>query len=432
LSDEQRILVIGQTPAGVRSAQLCNPPNLDEFKVVIWCPESLPLEWFAGFSSASVHRLGALIDWVKQGHSLVIVGAPPEKFETSFPNKSGGKTIFSPLRAEPFVGISYQYVSGKLMEYIGPSSGKNLFDVLSKFSRYDAVLESKQLMPLLKVSRTQAGPTKLVGGYRRIGKGIIVYLPKCEYVEGRNFTIQHFFWTISAIPDCLHETGDLDFPDWVDLFQTESEVRATAEISVSQDAIASLNAKIEEQKARVAVERLSKRLFVSTDEAFVDAVAAAFRELGLRVISGPRQRADLIIWDGRRLGAVEAKGLEGAARERNVGQANRWAADISVALASAIDDVAHDREMLEYKQKLTEIGVPDDAEVQCKGIMVIGTFRGVALDQRPESFPDPVSRVIARSRVCALSGIQLMSLVAQARSNPALKSTILGGVDKIY
>jgi hypothetical protein len=62
--------------------------------------------------------------------------------------------------------------------------------------------------------------------------------------------------------------------------------------------------------------------------------------------------------------------------------------------------------------------------------MIIGTYRQIPLDARPvDSFPDPVARAIARSNVCALTGLDLYCLVQQIRADPNRKAGI---VDKLF
>jgi hypothetical protein len=62
----------------------------------------------------------------------------------------------------------------------------------------------------------------------------------------------------------------------------------------------------------------------------------------------------------------------------------------------------------------------------CKGILILGTFRLLPLDQRTQAdFTENVIRVLAMGDICALTGLQLYCLVLAARSEPDLKETIM-------
>jgi hypothetical protein len=93
---------------------------------------------------------------------------------------------------------------------------------------------------------------------------------------------------------------------------------------------------------------------------------------------GPRGRADLITYDGKRVGAIEAKGLEGGAKEANLRQTERWVADVRSALVATEDQKKADIDLAHYAERLVELDAPvgsEETTVECKGIMLIGTFR---------------------------------------------------------
>jgi hypothetical protein len=151
--------------------------------------------------------------------------------------------------------------------------------------------------------------------------------------------------------------------------------------------------------------------------------------LGLQVVDGPHPRADLIAFDASYgLMAIEAKGLDGCAREQNLRQADRWVADIKAACLAAPEDLEMYVDLKRYAEQLTELGValPTPDNVRVKGAMVIGTFRKLPLDKRVEpDFPDAVTRAVNRSGVCGLTGLQLMCAVLKCRQEPAAKSAII-------
>ena len=425
--DDNRVLIIGhQGP--FRLSQFWNPPNLGEFSSVIWYPKSLPSETQQGHARTIIRRFGELESWIKEGHSLVIIGAPVEDHVLTYV-ENNQRHGFDPLKAtEIFRDISFHQTSGTLTEYCGPTS---LYEVLSQFSgsqSYDAVLPGKELIPLFRVSKSVPGSDQLVGAYRKFGDGVIVYLPPSLATNPKSGDFYIYHLAAASILDLLEAPAQEDEVDWLDYFQTASERIATESIRGARIEIKQIETKIASLQQGVSTERLSKLLFTASGDLFAAAVAAALRELGLIVIEGPRQRADLIAWDGRRLAAIEAKGLEGPAREKNVGQVNRWTADLTVALASDLDEIADDPDLVMYRNKLSELGISTDqsaGNIECKGIAILGTFRKIPLDERPESFDDPVLRVIVRSEVCALTGLQLFSLVHEVRATPSRGKQII-------
>jgi hypothetical protein len=77
-----------------------------------------------------------------------------------------------------------------------------------------------------------------------------------------------------------------------------------------------------------------------------------------------------------------------------------------------------------YGHQLAQLNLGGrDKDHDCKGILVLGTFRLTPLDQRTQpDFPNNVQLVMNRQDICALSGIQLFSLVVLARSDDTLKA----------
>jgi hypothetical protein len=162
----------------------------------------------------------------------------------------------------------------------------------------------------------------------------------------------------------------------------------------------------------------------------LDITAEALRELGLQVVEGPKSRADLLIWDGKRLAAAEIKGVDGAARENHYRQVVTWAAETNSALSATSDDRKEHPELEQYAQKLSQLGIDTKGpitDLECRGLMIIGTFRQVPLEQRDPSasYPDPVSRAIARASIRALTGLDLYCMVQEGRRDPNQRAAIL-------
>ena len=149
LMDQSRILMIGQA-GSFRTSLFGNPPNLAEFGAVIWYPKSIIVEWQQSGAGSTPERLSKLLEWIKKGNTLVIVGAP--KYTTGTYIKDTKQYNIDILKSEIFEGVAFRATSGFLIEYNGPQS---LADAISPFANllsYDAILESKDLVPLFRVS----------------------------------------------------------------------------------------------------------------------------------------------------------------------------------------------------------------------------------------------------------------------------------------
>jgi hypothetical protein len=276
--DDNRVLIIGhQGP--FRLSQFWNPPNLGEFSSVIWYPKSLPSETQQGHARTIIRRFGELESWIKEGHSLVIIGAPVEDHVLTYV-ENNQRHGFDPLKAtEIFRDISFHQTSGTLTEYCGPTS---LYEVLSQFSgsqSYDAVLPGKELIPLFRVSKSVPGSDQLVGAYRKFGDGVIVYLPPSLATNPKSGDFYIYHLAAASILDLLEAPAQEDEVDWLDYFQTASERIATESIRGARIEIKQIETKIASLQQGVSTERLSKLLFTASGDLFAAAVAAALRPL---------------------------------------------------------------------------------------------------------------------------------------------------------
>jgi hypothetical protein len=92
--------------------------------------------------------------------------------------------------------------------------------------------------------------------------------------------------------------------------------------------------------------------------------------------------------------------------------------------------VSRDPDLRRYAEQLNKLGLPfADVAEDCKPLIVIGTFRTTPLIERSEpDFPEPVTRLLTRSKACAMTGVQLFTLVTQAREKPELKDEIVNEI----
>jgi hypothetical protein len=396
--------------------------NFHESNLIVWCPFSVISEMNShghpyplGTMKALERRLTHLTEWLLDGNALVLLSHQPASFWYQDPPDTHPSSLdwLSPLD-----GIDFKLAAGTRVEYCGPPSAFDLFADHLQFLQYDVLLSGADLIPLLRVALGSPGATQIVGGYRRYGAGLIAYLPPCR---GNPAQVTAYINSISKIADALGSQPS-ELPNWVDQYQTESDIKAFTQIAELTRQAADLQSQLEVQQDQIQSSRSLKRLIYDSGSTFAGAVAASLIELGLPVVEGPHPRADLLSSNGVRFAAIEANGIEGATKEKDVRQTVQWMAEVDSALATADGDV--DPDLSRYIDQLAKLEVNRDGS-DCKGFLVMGTFRKTPLSERIQpSFPEPVKRVLERADICAFTGLQLLGLVLESRKDPSLKPTI--------
>jgi hypothetical protein len=426
--DRNRILTIGFSFQWRHSGFL-DVPNLNEFDVVIWYPEltfggelrSLTPSADNGFRS----KLKKLLDWVALGHTLIIIMTPFRRFTYS---NRGAHVELDLKKLAPFDGLSMEASNGQLVEFCGPEKLQPYLALSAQELQYSTVIKSADVVPLFKVSKGRFGSDQIVGGFKRFDNGFVIFVPPWRNPQPQVMDL--YLSNLAALPDHLLQQNLDDLPPWSTKYQTDREKDAIHEIARLQEQISELSSQIGRQEGIVEADWHLKQLFAGSGEAFAATVAEVLSAMGLTVSEGPRGRADLIGYDGKRIFVFEAKGLEGTAREHNLRQTERWVSDIRSAITAPEDQKRTDKDLERYGQLLAELGVPANEEIECKGVMVIGTYRKMPINERKDiGFPDPVARPINRSHVCALSGLQLLGLYLDCRNGRKQGSEILA---KIY
>ncbi|KYK49468.1 hypothetical protein A1D31_24435 [Bradyrhizobium liaoningense] len=372
--------------------------------------------------SALERRLTELNDWISRGHTLVVIGAfsVPVAYATDT-NKARSTRLedISPLNL-----VEFTSASGSRVEYCGPPVAEEVFsDVLGRL-KYESLLNGENFIPLLRVAAaTGGGASQVVGGYRKIGLGLIVYVPLFSGISEQN---KAYFDQLARLASLL-KAAATELPDWVDQYQSELEEVSAKKIAVLENEASDLNARIDAERAAMEAHKAMKVLLAGTGSAFASAVADALRELGLLVVDGPHPRADLLSAYGNRFIAVEAKGVDGPVRETQFRQTERWVAEVNSTVGSSAEEVKADPDLDRYAAELAKLHLAFDAlSDDCKGLLIVGTFRSTPLAERNSpDFPEPVARLLNRSNVCGLTGAQLYSLVMEARLNPTSKQEIL-------
>jgi len=387
--------------------------NFDEYNQIFWYLESIANELGQGPDAGWIDlRLLQLTEWVRAGNVLIVVGVMPVWVQALGSDLS---------TQEPFRGINFQTAGGTRIEVCGPQSARELLAELSKDMAYDYVLSGGQLNPLLRVrTANKDGPIQMVAGIRTLDVGHIIYLPR---LKGYPTDWTKALAAIQRLPAVLTRREPDELPEWVNDFHSEPERDATASIRSLQAEVACIEDEISRHNLVLNDAASLKQLIAGSGQAFADAAATALRELGFRVVEGQHPRADLVVSDGRRIAAVEVKGVGGPIAENYLRQLRAWMTEIDHILSLPPEERSY--EQMDYAATIEKLETPV-ADLDCKGLLIVGTFRKTPLDQRSEpDLPDAAQRRLGGTDICILTGQQLMGLVLAARRDPQIKPVLV-------
>jgi hypothetical protein len=430
---KDRVLLIGFDIGDFTSFDLLSDANLDEFTTIIWRPSTLLAELQQhGVPPPIPHSVVKIIErrieqlntWVSAGHSLVVI---LDDIQAIALGDESGRILsgqFYALHTNIFADVVTESSSGARIDYCGPRSFMTLLERWAPMLHYEVIVEGDRLIPLMRVSRGRPGNVQIVAGFMNVGAGHIYFIPPLAQETSDKLT--NYCETLARLPDTLSGVP-AELPDWTKSFRSADELTIVSTIASLEENVATLRDRISTQQVLLDEAEMLKNLFAGTGTAFTDCVSSVLRELGFKVVLGPHPRADLIAFHGKTLVTIEAKGLDGPVREFNLRQAEKWVADLHATLSASPEDRIADSDLLGYANKVAELEIEEDtADIECKGMMVIGTYRKTPLGGRTApDFPDPVARPINRLEICVLTGLQLLGLLINAREAPDRKIRII-------
>ncbi len=365
-------------------------------------------------------RFARLDQWVREGHSLILT-------IESFPLVPAfGEGGYQFINEKMFAGLSFNRTTGEAVDYCGPPATKQVLGPWAELLEYKTTLEASDLQPLFEVHRAKFGPRQLVGGFRMHGAGHVILVPWLKIASIGN---EKYIDALIAFADTLKGEKP-PLPEWATQLWTKGEESARNTITQLQAQIADLDNQIAGQTQLLIEASELKQLIAGTGDGFKDMVAAALKELGIKVVDGPPGRADLLAFDGKTLAAVEAKGVEGGANETHVGQVVKWLGELRAAVVDPRTEDGADRDLALYAKCILALGIDLKAtQPDCIGMLIVGTYRKLPLQDRTElSFPHNVTATISRLRLRALTGLQLLCLLLEGRENEAAKDKAVNSI----
>lgn len=422
-----KLLVIGHTRTGLTCTQFLADTNLYEANKIFLelAPiqqrynTQVPYQVADQTSKTIAEKLSNLAAWAEAGHDLFIVmDALPQIY---FQTIRAGNTTVELITQFPLNLVEIKSASGTSVDWCNVSTNEALDMWVSKIA-YISVIESNDILPLLRVKTAKRDIAQTVAGVHKHGKGRIFFVPPISDQD----SISNYYRAIANLPELLVGKRDA-LPEWAAEYVTPTEQTAIAEKAGHQTQINKFNALLAISQQAINAENELKVLFAGTGTDFEHAIEQALTELGFKVVSVEGRRADRLASDGARLLAIEAKGLERGAKEDDLRQTDRWVADVRAALTAEDETLKGDPDLQKYAAALDQLdtNLRGNQDVICKGLMILGTNRKIPPSERPaDDFPGNVTRAAERSDVCAMSGLELFALLHEARHSSKSKADL--------
>lgn len=427
------ILVIGAPSVGLKNVSLTDTENPYSYPSIAFELSAISsgkpptsnhgtsIDYPKGgdYVRAVIAKFDQLITWANAGHTLIIVldGLPHFSYKHSAGSSSTAK--FSAADIPLIKSLSLSDLKGDEVKII--EKYKSLAGFLSDISYRYVISAVASLDPVFLAAAARQGNEKFIGGRVKVGNGRIFFVP--PIIEKQQGERSRYYEAIGSFVES--EVATQTAPKWAPGFSTLGEAELHSRIKQRREVIASMDAEIAVDSASITDMQRDKELFYASDNVFVGAVARSLSELGFEVVQGPPLRADLIAYDGASVFAIEAKGLEGAVKERDFRQALHWKAEIEATITAEEADLAANLDYELYADALKKLGIPlaqQELTTNCRAVVIICAYRLTPLDERIESeFPDSVAKVVARSHGTGISGLGLYELILSARKNPELK-----------
>jgi len=426
------MLIIGNNADGHKHVSVLDTENLYSYASVVFEMSSIndtrpPANSGSAISrgqgrpyiASVIAKLSELVKWADQGHTLIIALDCLPGF--SYVDDDTNVRQWQAGTLAVIKSLNIQQAKGDTADAAQGFEGLALW---ASNAVYLYAMSNETLTPVFMASAALKGNEKIVAGRFKMGKGMIYVIP--PLAQSLPSTRAAYY---AAVANYVYTPEvKVSTPPWLASYVTPAEKIAVASIQKKSTEIATLQRDVAGLETELSEFEADKSLFFSHDDAFVKAVSEGLSELGFVVVPGPPYRADLLAYDGSTLLAIEAKGLEGPAKERDFRQALLWKAEVEAALTADDDDLARNDDYRLYADALQKLNIPihqQELILECRATVIIGTFRTTPLIARKEpDFPDAMERVIIRSRGTGIAGLTLYQMVLLARANPATKEEL--------
>ncbi|MEV0165085.1 hypothetical protein [Nonomuraea fuscirosea] len=356
-------------------------------------------------------------EFINSGRVLVVIVRPDQNcyIDTGKREYSGtGRnrvttTLVSPFSmssALPFSQPKFLRASGNRIELDGDGPIVSLLRKYKVNLLYDAVIAD----PLGTTLAHVAGTNRVVGSiFRSDAGGYLIMLPAInlrvdnDEVEEEEEEEEEDSWIpeapefqedlLAAIQQ-LSGSRTISRPPWVEQYATAEQERLRVEIVRQQSQIESARANLAKLQQQREAAEAKDQLFLGSGRALELEVKNVFEALGGTVTEPLPGRDDWKISFPEGNAVVEVKGVAKSAAEKHAAQLEKW--------------VAAD---------LEEHGKAP------KGILVVNTWRNLALAERTEEdFPKQMLPYCKSRGHCLVTGLQLFLILADVTNDPTRAS----------
>jgi hypothetical protein len=184
-------------------------------------------------------------DWIEAGNTMfVLLSGMGDWFIVHEAGKGRSNVAASTL---PFLGgLNLTQSAGQLVEPCAQSQdARHLLSSIAGDFFYERLIEAKDMEPLLRVSaESTPARSQIVAGFRRHGKGMIIYLPSIKNMH------LSLISKLLALPAALALISP-PIPDWTNRFALPQEAAARKKIAMAQSSIVELQTQIANQEAEI-------------------------------------------------------------------------------------------------------------------------------------------------------------------------------------
>ncbi|MGH7207552.1 MAG: hypothetical protein ACREI2_15240, partial [Nitrospiraceae bacterium] len=335
-------------------------------------------------------RMKAFVD---DGGFCVVFGRRLPVLRLAF--AEGGREFHDMTSALPYYGAECIAGEGHNIEWTADDTFKALGLATEGSWEYRVYFSGGQLKPIAHV---KGHPEQYVAGYYVTPSGGHLLVVPTPIEDDPNTALI----VIEAIRETyLRSKGTgsvLSSPDWTNgfLLPTEADLMTAIDKTAADLKTLYKRQKIE-QKNLADLQRL-KMLMSGRDSALEKVVGDVLTELGMKVEPGKKKRADwTAVWNGRPL-AIEVQGVKRGAAEDHARSLVIWVQEVAMEKGGA----------------------------EPKGLLIVNTFRDEVPSARTgNSWPGQTIDICKRNGLCAITGLQLLGLLFDARKNPSKKAALV-------
>lgn len=224
------------------------------------------------------------------------------------------------------INVSTVAAEGESIELRGGEPFKAFWKANEEHLCYEAYFDSGAGQPIFCIK----GTDRIVGCYQQIENGHLLFIPPLKALaEARQKRAAKILLeSLLALFDELKKNaGDFEMPTWAGNYLLPNEEDQKNSLKVLEGELATLLARITEQKEKIVKLEQYKILICGSGRALEVQVRKILEEVGFTVQEGGAGRDDLILQYKGRVAVAEIKGVGKSAAEKHAAQLEKWVSE---------------------------------------------------------------------------------------------------------